>query len=1273
MDTRELARGSWSALEAYFRDTPHFLTTHHLDSYEDFAFSRIPNTIRSLNPFRVVKTDPNDTQHVVLDVKVWVGGEDGSRVYLDRPVLADGGGAAGKPRLLFPNEARLRDLSYLSHLSADVEVHYDVWRQERGEYEKVVRTLERVELGAIPVMLHSRLCALHGLSADELRELGECPYDQGGYFVIDGKEKVIIAQERGATNRLYVNAVPASPTARREHTHMAYIRCTSEEDALFPKTMQLFVLSGEIARGTRRGAIVATVPHISAPVPLFVLFRALGVESDRDILEHVVGDVSAPDAQPAIELLKSSINDCPGVYNQAQALEYLRHHVEYRSVEHARYVLLFNCLPNAGHEFRCKALFLGHIVNRLVRTSIGLHPETDRDNYALKRVTLSGFMLADIFRDFYNTLRRHVRSRIDREYELGPWKDSGNVTELVNGANRGQIFRPDFITEGMHKSMKGNWALMEDPAKAGIVQDLSRVSYLGAVSHLRRVNTPIDRSIKIVSPHRLNASQWGVMCPVESPDGASIGLIKNIALLARVTFDVPSQPALDALRALEAGTGSTGAYVRWLQHIAPADIREHPGAVRVFVNSCWVAITEHPAELVMYMRLLRRNALISPFMSVSWSVTGREVQVLTEPGRCCRPLLVVDQLAGGLLARTRGTLKRLAAGTLGWRDLVRGGRMLSEQFDYYRRDFTDPWGQTGTTSLTELLAELRETQAVVEYVDVEEANCCYIAMSPDELDEARHTHMELHPSTIFSAYTATIPLSNHNQAPRNIFSGAQGKQAVGVYATSFNSRIDTMAYVLHYPQRPLLTTRYMDLIGANALPFGENLIVAVASYTGYNQEDSIIMNRASIERGCFNMTYFKAVVEDEVPERGGSGTRIIFAHPLTMKTQPGAGAVKPRGFANYSKLDPDTGLPRRDAWLEEGDVVFGRVAVSTEQVKERADGAVLDDLVLRESYEDRSVRADKTITGFVDRVVVTRSPRHGARRAKVRLRKVRMPELGDKCASRHGQKGVIGMILSPEDMPFTANGLVPDLIVNPHAFPTRMTIGHMIEAVIGKACCKAGCTYDGTPFEPHNIDAIYDMLEDAGMQRHGEEVMYSGITGEQMATSVFVGPTYYMRLKHMVADKLNYRVTGPVTSITHQPTKGRSNEGGLRIGNMETDVLVSHGLAAFLKESMIERSDGTRFGIDAALGVPTAYLAGACSKDETLPPTRRAVLAAPHALQVLLAELGALGLDARMLVGEEGAAVVAAMKDDTVEDVQLAVEEYLNDEASSAHADADAF
>jgi len=1218
---------TWSVIDTYFRDNAYFIVKHHLDSYNDFVFSRIPYTIRSLNPFRIVKTDSANDK-VENEIKVYMGGLDGNRIYMDKPVYVDG----DQPRVLFPNEARLRNLSYVSHIYVDVEVHYHVTSEGASEPTTTIKTFDRVYIGAIPIMLHSRLCSLFGLSERELIEMGECPYDQGGYFIMDGKEKVIIPQERGATNKLFVNR-----STKPEYTYESYIRCMSEEDSLFPKTMELFMMSNDVASGRRRNAIVVTVPHIGTKVPLFVLFRALGVESDRDIIDHIIP--RGHTGSELISLLYHSVVDCPGIYTQEHALEYLKGFTEYKTVDHVRYILMFNVLPNVGHEFRSKALFLGHIVHKMLNTSLGVVQETDRDNYMYKRVHLSGLMLSDIFRDFYNGLRRHVRGRIDREYEKGPWRKAGNIQDMVNAVNKDTIFSPEFVAEGMMKSMKGNWGLMDDPTKQGIVQDLARISYVGFVSHLRRVNTPIDRSIKIVSPHRLNTSQYGVMCPVESPDGASIGLIKNIAMLANITYEVSPHAVLDALTALGDG------YLSWLDDLGAHDIIHN--TVKLFVNNCWVGVVNRPEVVVRYLRLLRRNALISVFTSVSWNIRTNDISVLTEAGRCCRPLYIVHP--DRTLPVEQG---EWMSGRRRWHELFEGTLGTGR---FHNMDFIDPFKLTSATNVDDLLEILERSSAVMEYVDVEESNTCMIAMRRKDVEHnanVPYTHLELHPTTMFSMYTATIPLADHNQAPRNIFSGAQGKQAVGVYATNFNNRLDTMSYVLHYPQKPLVSTRYMELFHCNKLPFGENLIVAIACYSGFNQEDSIIINKASMQRGMFNMTYLKTVVDAESNSRG---QKIIFTHPLALAN---AGKqCRINGLANYHKIDTQTGLPVINSVIKEGDVYLGKCKVTVQEVKGKEQGDAIEQVRSQDTYEDKSLKGDKTVSGMIDKVFVSRG-KGDDKHVKIRFRKVRTPELGDKCASRHGQKGVVGMMFPPEDMPFTREGLVPDMIINPHAIPSRMTVGHLIECVISKVCCLDGFQYDATPFEDHDIEAMYDRLEQHGFERNGNEMMYNGQTGEQMETEVFIGPTYYMRLKHMVADKINYRLEGPVTNITRQPTKGRANDGGLRIGNMETDVLMSHGMFGFLKESMMERSDGTVFDVDADAGC----IVGADDDKAVYAGAKHLKrIAAPYALKAFMYEMNTMAINPVLVMDEH---TVEKNKEvvDAFDDYEAAME--IADEAS---------
>jgi len=736
---------------------------------------------------------------------------------------------------------------------------------------------------------------------------------------------------------------------------------------------------------------------------------------------------------------------------------------------------------------------------------------------------------------------------------------------------------------------------------------------MGFLSHLRRVNMPMDTGIKIREPHRLNGSQWGVMCPCESPDGASIGLLKNFAILCHVTFHVDSEVILRALGPFP------------IKHFTEMDLVSSHNKASLRINNNLIGFVDSPERVTRYLRLLKRNGFINVFTSIIWDVFANDINIQTDRGRCCRPLLVVDE--GNTLRVLQDSFQKK---DVKWNELIVGTLLKNNQRDTHT-GFIDPFDVLKTDSLEKVEQELAKHAGAIEFIDTEETNSCMIAMVPANLalSGQRFTHCEIHPSTIFSVYTATIPLSNHNQAPRNIFSGAQGKQAIGVYATNFNNRIDTMSYVLHYPQKPLISTKYHEYLKANDLPNGENVIVAIATYTGYNQEDSIIINKSSIERGLFNLSYFKSYIAEEKQDKSkNESERIYFANPNEARKE--GFDVEIKAFADYTKLD-DNGMPKINAFIEEGDAIVGKVLEKTQYVKDNDnENKIYVEETRTTTYQSKSEIADKTVGGFVDKVSMFKNA-DGLRQAKIRMRKMRIPELGDKLASRHGQKGVCEMIMPQEMMPFTKDGLVPDIIINPHAFPSRMTIGHLIECVLAKVCTYAGCGVDGTAFENHQYQPLYDMLEKKyKMNRHGDEIMYNGITGEQMVSDIFIGPTYYFRLKHMVADKINYRRDGKIVNVTKQPTKGRGNDGGLRIGEMETNVLISHGLSSFMKETMMERSDKDFFNVSDTDG-RLIYV----NKKKRIQPDdveRIRGISIPYAFKLFVQEMQTMSIDPRFVI-----------------------------------------
>lgn len=1203
---------SWDILDKYFVSNPYFITKHHIDSFNEFINKKIRLTIQSMNPFVTIKyNDKNEPKH---KIEIFVGGEDASHLFFSKPIITQN----DKTRLLYPNEARLLNKTYVSDLFARILIRYSIFVPNKDPIVKET-ILENVFLSHIPIMLHSDLCVLFGLPHNVVREMGECPYDQGGYFIINGKEKVIVAQERNITNKIFINK-----SSDPRYKVSAFIRCTSENKSVFPKTIFFYVLSRETAKvkdgdkfvGIRENAITISVPHINYQIPIFILFRALGVEPDKMILEYILHDVN--EEPVLLEFLRASVIDGSFIYSQQEALAFLNKYIDHsQTTESIKYILVKHLFPNIEPHFHEKALFLGYLVKQIVLVASGMKSVTDRDNFMHKRIGISGFLLADIFKDFYNHFRVSTRTKIDNMYEFCGWSSKKEeISSMINEFNKYEIFgNSEYLKSGLLKSLRGTWGMKGTKVAEGIVQDLSRISFMGFISHLRRVSLPMDTSIKVREPHRLNTSQWGVMCPCESPDGASIGLIKNLALLCHITFHVSTNVILQALQPFK---------IIMLKDI---DYLSHGMLTKLRFNNNWIGCIEKPEEIFKWLRLLKRNGFINVFTSISWNVFENDINILTESGRCCRPVLIVDENKTLRIKNINETK------SFSWEQLV-CGTIKKPNFHLFHDEYIDVFRVLNTSEIEKVISILERNSGCIEFIDVEETNHSLIAMYEYELMAYKNkmfTHCEIHPSTIFSVYTATIPFSNHNQAPRNIFSGAQGKQAIGIYASNFNNRIDTMSYILHYPQKPLVCTHYHDYLNVNNLPNGENLIVAILSYSGYNQEDSIIINKDAIERGMFNLTYFKSYISNEVSENDTHKTntieKIVFANPVKMKNE--GYDIDIKKFGNYSKLD-ENGFPKLNEFINEEDAIVGKVYTKVEMIKENDDLLFEVNEVKKTTMENKTEMADKTIFGFVDKVVAFKN-NDDMKEVKIRIRNMRVPTLGDKLASRHGQKGVLGMILPREDMPFTKDGLVPDIIINPHAFPSRMTIGHLIECVLAKLGAGVGLNIRADAFENINNEVIYNFMEDKlKIQGYGDEILYNGLTGEMMHANVCLCPTYYFRLKHMVDDKINFRNEGKVVNMTKQPTKGRGNDGGLRIGEMETNVLIAYGISNFMKESMMERSDKFGFYINEDNGQIIAY-----NKKQSIIPKdviNIKKIEIPYAFKLFIQELQTMSIDSKIIV-----------------------------------------
>lgn len=1181
------AKLDWEVINKYFCSNDKYISHHHISSYDEFLSSKLEYTVKTLNPFNILKTDESNVKK--HEINVYMGGRNGNQIQISKPVTM----IDKKHQPLYPNTARITNQTYASEISCDILIEYITYINESDG--KVLETplkeeklIQNVSIGKLPVMLRSSGCLLHNKSFEQRNQLGECPYDQGGYFIVDGKEKVLVSQERIATNKLYLSNMNKSAKNNEEHGEYGWIgliRNASLENSLFLKTVTFKVYGNKKIH--KRNAIVLSIPNIKLEnIPLFILFRALGVESDRDILQHIfLKNIENVDPE-YISFIRKSVHEGSIVTTQIDALRYLAQFATYKEKDYVKYLLFTDLFPNM-RTMKEKALYLGYNAFKMIKFSLAELEETNRDSYMYKRVDVSGVLIGNVFRDGYNQLRNNIKDRIDREYIYGNWKDMGEFHKNIL-MKKNRIFDANVITQLIRTSFKGKFGVVESE---GIVQDLNRLSFIGYTSHVRRVNTPMDRSLKLTTPHRTDASQWGYMCPIESPDGENIGLLKHMAVTCEITREESTNSIQEEL--LKMGMVSLDKFNMFCSL----------DSCKIFLNNNWIGVHDDPLSVYKRLKYAKQTGDIHRHTSISWEVINNEMFVFTDAGRCVRPLYINDLK----LQQKVKTMIKKTGGLESWSDFFKAST-------------------TGNNNDFDL------KRSPIEYLDSFESNFAMIAMNRVDLDNNPnqiYEYLEIHPSLALSLYTNVIPLAHHNQAPRNIFSGQQGKQAVGVYSSAFNHRIDTAAYILHYPQKPLLTTKYAKYINIDKLPNGENAIVAIATYTGYNMEDSVIINKNSIARGMFNTSIYKAYLDNEtsIPQ---SGIHIKIANPVELLKDGKNIDVQ---YAKWNKLDKN-GLPIKERYIDEDDVLMGKVKITEErevfdETTERIRVTESDTKGPNKKYKDVSNIALKSEGGMTEQVVSYENE-DDLRTVKIKFRKTREPVLGDKFASRHGQKGVIGMILPQEDMPYTKDGIVPDLIVNPHAFPSRMTIAHLIESVLCKYACYSANYIDGTVFENLDKESYMTLLQKNGFQKHGNELMYNGYSGHQMNADIFIGPTFYYRLKHMVNDKMNYRggsrldpAKNPVTGTTRQPTQGRANEGGLRIGEMETNALVAHGLSDFLKESMMERSDKYRF-TTSAIEINSSKLDRKTVHVET-----------PYSFNLLKHEINALSIKPEFIVNTE--------------------------------------
>jgi DNA-directed RNA polymerase II subunit RPB2 len=1187
-------------LDQYFQTTPYPYTRHHLDSYNQFLETDLPTIIQSQNPLIVVKDLIPGTNTYEYKVEVYIGGLEGKALHLGTPTLQHMAGE--EVRLLFPNEARLRNLTYAAGLYADILIRV-TFASEVKDDKPIVRevTLPQFPLVQVPVMLHSKACLLSGKPSEFLQSVGECPYDQGGYFIINGTEKILITHQEQAFNTLYIQNQEADPQ----------IATYSSISCLSPETRQVRRVTFAIVRKSE--ALQVGLPFVRKAIPICILFRALGLESDEEITRAIVASMDVEELKLLEPFLIACFTDAYPILDTYSAIEYIKTLTKGFGEAHVLDIIqnqMFSHVPGPVTDPGARAAFLGDCVRKIYRVYIGLDAKTDRDDVRNQRCLVSGFLTQMLFQGVYKNWSKAVGRAIDEEYNYNKSVYKGeSFMNIFAESNSAAIFKNcgktvDMMTKGLMRGFKGKWGSGVGEDKAGVLQALSRLSYIDFMSHCRRVVLEFDTGMKLTGPRQLHTSQYGYFCTNETPGGSSIGITKNLSVLAAISTPTPTKVFLEWL--LRRG---------FMIRVGDATGALKAMAVPILINNGLVGYTLSANELTRLVKLLKWTGCLSATIGVAFFIRDRRILINFDEGRPMRPLLHMapwtylkypkDKLAG------KGTV---------WRDMIMGSLPQTLDHGLSWTGFVDPLKEKVGLSMSEYIEYLTPYSGLIEYVDPYEHNETFVV---NFLEQATNetTHVEIHPSTIMSAITSLIPFSHHNQSVRNQLGDSQSKQGISVYASNAQLRYDNQAHVLTNGSPPLVRTLYYDYLGQGRLPYGTNIILAMGMFQGYNQEDGIVINHDALQRGLFNTIHYRSYnVFEEDDEKAKTRTRI--ANP---KSVPAWTDLKPG--MDYSQLD-ERGIVKIGAFVDENTVIVGRTM-------ELPNG----------SLADASEAAQVWTHGRVESVVVLVNNK-GLRTVKIRCVEYRVPELGDKFSNRHGQKGTIGMVVRSHDLPRTAAGIVPDMIMNTHAIPSRMTIGHVIEMVMGKIAANVGAVADGTAFTDDGrlTKQMNNALEQLGFERYGNEILYDGTSGKQLKTDLFIGPIFSMRLKHMVEDKWNARGKGRREQRTHQPTGGRGAQGGLRIGEMERDAILGHGISAFTNESYMLRSDGTSFNVCKGCGTipienpktglfvcplctgPVNYIGNGPSDLELIPPTRKTMVAPvtiemPYAFKLLCQEL----------------------------------------------------
>ena len=954
LNPSEFEKYTWEVINKYFQqDKGNFIIKHILASYNDFIFKKIDDIINGFNPIEIYSDyiESKDLYKYQLSITI-------KNPQISKPIIHE---KNGRYKIMTPNEARQRNLCYSGNLYVDMllEVQYIDYNEESDTDYNIIckdKEIKNINLGKIPIMVNSNYCVLS--KQNEFRKNNECLYDHGGYFIINGNEKVIVSQDRIAENKTYVFKDNKVST----YSYIAEIR--SVPDNIFsPPKLTVLKLS---AKETQFGKYIRVViHHVKQDIPIFILFRALGIESDKEIIEYILYDLEDKRNLELVKYLKGSVEEANNCLYKNHAMEYLSNYLSItgypkemlanknRKLSILKSILKDDFLPHVGDDFSYKALYLGYMVNKLIKCSINQIPLDDRDSYINKRIDTPGILMSNLFRQYYGKVVRDMKMMIYKEIQHGSWKVNNNYLDIIKPNNIYKVMKSSIIEGGFKYSLAtGNWGIKNqlNKNKQGVAQVLNRLTYMATLSHLRRVNTPMEKNGKLIHPRKLHPTQWGIICPSETPEGGSIGLVKNLSMMA--TISISSDTNLIKNYLIE--------YKTIIFDGNRNILKDFNKFTHIILNGSIFGYHKNPKYLFQILKNLKRRAIINIYTSIAWSYQENKIYINTESGRAIRPTYIIDN------NKNTNILRFNKEHIL---ELLNNNRSFTELFDLNSND-------------------INKEKSIIEFLDVEENNTSMVAINFKDLLKgfrgntypSRFNYLELHPSLILGLCASNIPFPDHNQAPRNTYQASMGKQAIGVYTSNFNHRMDTLGNILNYPQIPLVKTKISDITNCNKLPCGINVIVAIACFTGFNQEDSIMINKSAVDRGLFNSTFFRTY-KDQCNKNHSSGQEEKYCKPDPDLTK----GYKP---FNYDKLD-ETGFITENTYVENNDIIIGK----TMPLKK-----IENDIY---EFKDNSISLKQNESGFIDKTYSNNkyfmnTNNEGYKFSKIKIRTNRIPTIGDK-------------------------------------------------------------------------------------------------------------------------------------------------------------------------------------------------------------------------------------------------------------------------------------